>query len=211
MFSGSGLTKSGTGGISGTLGGTGFGSATSGSSGGLGGALGAATGGRGGAGGATGFGATGATGMGAANSGFVGRTNTAMAGNSRAGQTGGNTTRQAGRANSGGNNFQSQNQPQANSMTRSSSIRPRQRLGFDVTPRPAERIVSTVSTRIDKIALKKPALKLVNVELKGDEIVLSGKVKSINDSKLAENLLRLEPGVRTIRNELEIEQVPVVE
>jgi hypothetical protein len=149
--------------------------------------------------------------MGAANSGFVGRTNTAMAGNSRAGQTTGTTNRQTSRANTGGNNFQPQNQPQTSSLTRSSTIRPRQRLGFEVAARPTEKIVSTISTRIDKIALKKPALKQVNVELRGEQIVLSGKVKSINDSKLAENLLRLEPGVRSIRNELEIEQVPVVE
>lgn len=216
MFTGSGLTSGGTGGISGTLGGTGFGSLTSGTGGGLSGAA----GGRGGAGGAggtglgtTGFGATGATGLGAATSGFVGRTNTGMAGNSRAGQATGNTGRAATRTNSGGNNFQSQNQnqSQSSSLARSSSIRPRQRVGFEVQPRSTAKIVTTVSSRMEKIALKKPSLKQVNVELQGEQIVLSGKVKSVRDSKLAENLLRMEPGVKSVRNELEIEQVPVVE
>ena len=224
MFNSSGVSRGGTGGISGTLGASGFGSLSSGSSssmGALGSALGSAAGGRG-ATGASGFGATGTTGMtgitgmaGAGNSGFVGRTSTAMAGNARATQTGMNSSRSGTRSmmtNGGSGNF-GQQQPQnaSNSMKRSSAIRPRQRVAFEVNAKSPATVVAGATTRLDRISSKNPSLKQVGISLQGDQIVLSGKVKSASDSRLAEHLLRLEPGVRSVRNELQVEQQPTVE
>jgi hypothetical protein len=220
LFSGSGVTKGGTGGISGALGGTGFGSLTGGGTGGLGasgagglgGALGSLTGNRGATGaGATGMGAMGAAG---ANSGFVGRTNTAMAGNSRAGQNAGNTggARPTSRGGAGMDANQNQsNLANAGAVKKSSSIRPRQRVAFDFNPKSSAKVATTISTRLDRISLKNPSLKQVTVAVAGNQIVLTGKVKTPEQSRLAENLLRLEPGVRSIRNELEIEQASVTE
>ncbi|MDB5386978.1 MAG: transport-associated protein [Planctomycetaceae bacterium] len=221
LFNSSGVSKSGTGGISGSLGASGFGSMTggSGASGGaLGSALGALGGNRTGAAGGTGFGATGGAGAGGLNgsagAGFVGRTNTAMAGNARAGQAAGNSggARGGSRGTGGASNNQTQNPNDfANGGPKKSSIRPRQRVAFDFNPKTAAKVASTVSTRLDRISLKNPALKQVGVQVVGDQLVLSGKVKNVEQSRLAENLLRLEPGVKSIRNELEIEQTPVVE
>lgn len=214
LFSGSGLTKSGTGGISGNLGGTGFGSLTGGTGGSSAlGALGANRGTQGmngtglGALGATG--ANGLTGMNAANMGFVGRTNTGMAGNARAGQGTGNN----GNANRSFNQFNNtsafnQNQSNlANSQKRSSSIRPRQKVAFDYNTKTPAKVVGNITTRLDRIAIKKPELKQVNVQVVGEQLVLTGHVRTAEQARLAENLLRLEPGVKSIRNELKVEQV----
>jgi hypothetical protein len=226
LFTGSGTTRGGTGGISGNLGGSGFGTMTGGASGasGLGGALGGATGGRGGAGGqglgASGLGASGlgASGLGAAgNSGFVGRTSTGMAGNAQAGQGGnaGNAGLNTGR--SGASNRQMNGQSQfggsgsGSNQKTGSSIRPRQRVAFEFNSRTPAAVATVMSTRMVRIGEKNPALKQVGIQVIGDQIVLSGKVKTVDQSKLIENLLRLEPGVKSIRNDLEIEHPDTVQ
>jgi hypothetical protein len=222
LFSGSGLTKGGTGGISGSLTGSGLGSMTGGSSArggatsGLAGALGNAGFGGQGAG-ASPFGNTGgmngagATGFGA-NSAMVGRNNTGFAGNSRAGQTtggGGGATRNFG---NGGNAAQRGNNPTQNTKAErtTSAIRPRLRVAFDHSAKSPEVVATNVTTRMNKISLKNPALRGVEIRVDGEQLVLTGKVKTVEQSRLAANLLRQEPGVKAIRNDLEIEQ-PVIE
>jgi len=222
LFTGSGLTQGGTGGISGSLGGTGFGGATSGAGGasglsGLGGAggLGGGLGGSGGLGGGTGAAGSasglGANPFGATSGGFVGRNGTTMAGNAQAGQTGGNarnTTRGGNQFGGGSNNFQN-NQSNGNNggaQSKSSSIRPRQRIAFDFNPRTPDKIATIVAARFDRIGEKNRVFKGIEIRVIEKEVILSGKVKTFNQCKLAEILLRLEPGVRVVRNELEIEE-----
>ncbi|MES2791374.1 MAG: BON domain-containing protein [Planctomycetota bacterium] len=220
-FTGSGLATSSTGGISGSLGASGFGKAggsggaAAGGMSGLGG-LPSAFGGTGGTGG-SGFGvlgAQGAAGAGAANSGFAGRTTGGFAGNSRAGQTGagaarGGNTRNFSRTGGSSANNNQRNSEFANGAgneRKTSTVRPRQRVAFDYNAKSATTVAANVTTRLDRIALKNPSLKGVDVRVEDNQIVLVGKVQTAKQARLAEDLLRLEPGVKSIRNDLEVEQ-----
>lgn len=227
--SGSGLSRTGTGGISGAMGGTGFGSsATTGRSSAGGGGMGGMGGAAGGLGammgganpfgqGGTGFGGTGAGGLGGATgaSGFTGRTNTGFAGNAQAGQGGGNMGGGGNRNfNLNGNSNSQRNNNFGNNAAnekRTSAIRPRQRVAFEFNAKTPATVVAKMSGHFTKIGVKNPELKDVQVRADGGHIVLTGKVKTSDQAKLAENLLRLEPGVRSIKNELQVEQVIVIE
>lgn len=231
LFTGSGLSKSGTGGISGSLGATGFGgmgtSGRTGATGGSGGAAGflgalnggggAGFGGLGGGGAGTGFGG-GTTGgaagnLGGANSGFAGRNNTGFAGNSRVGQTagtnGGGATRNFNRGNNSSSNNQRNSQLNGGNERKTSAVRPRQKVAFQYNLRSTEVVAANVTTRLDRITSKNPEFKSlqgVTVVADGDQLVLRGSVKTPEQSRIAENLLRLEPGVKSVRNELQVEQ-----
>ncbi len=216
LFTGSGLSKGGTGGITGTLGASGFGGMTSGKTGATGGLTGAGSAlspfGTPGAGGAGAQGGTGMAGaMGAANSGFIGRNSGAFAGNSRAGQVGaaagGGATRNFSRTgNSGANDLRNSNSANGGKERKTSQVRPRQRVAFDYNVKSAATVAATATTRLGRITLKNPSLKGVDVVVQDNQIVLRGKVKTPEQARLAENLVRLEPGVRSVRNELEVEQ-----
>ena len=224
LFTGSGLSKGGTGGITGTLGASGFGGMTSGKTGassGLSGgaaanpfgALGASGTGFGG----SGFGGSGAQGgagmagaLGAANSGFIGRNNATFAGNSRAGQVGagagGGATRNFSRGgNSGANDFRNSDFANGGKERKTSQVRPRQRVAFDYNVKSTAVVAASATTRLGRITLKNPTLLGVDVAVQDNQIVLRGKVKTPEQARLAENLVRLEPGVRSVRNELEVE------
>ncbi len=219
LFTGSGLTKGGTGGITGGMTGTGFGSMTAGKAGTtplMGGTTGpinpfapAGAGGNPAQGGMAGA-------MGAANSGFIGRNSGAFAGNSRAGQTG------AGAASGAARNFRNSGNNAANdprnsdfanggNARKTSQVRPRQKVAFEYNAKAAETVARTAAVRLDRVTLKNPSLKGVNVAVLDNQIVLRGRVKTPEHARLAENLVRLEPGVRSVRNELEVEQPAVVE
>jgi hypothetical protein len=222
LFTGSGLSKGGTGGITGNLGATGFGSMTSGKAGATGGAGGLNPFGMQGGGG-TGLGGTGAQGgagiggaMGAANSGFIGRNSGTFAGNARAGQAGagarGGATRNFSRTgNSGANDLRNSEFAGGGKERKTSQVRPRQKVAFEYNVKAAETVAATASVRMDRITLKNPSLKGVAVAVQDNQIVLRGKVKTPEQARLAENLVRLEPGVRSVRNELEVEQPAVAE
>ena len=213
LFTGSGLSKGGTGGITGTLGASGFGGMTSGKTGATGG-TGAAlspfgTPGAAGMGGQGGSGIAGA--LGTANSGFIGRNSGTFAGNSRVGQVGaaagGGATRNFSRTgNSGANDPRNANFANGGKERTTSQVRPRQRVAFDYNIKSAATVAANASTRLGRITLKNPSLKGVDVVVQDNQIVLRGKVKTPEQSRLAENLVRLEPGVRSVRNELEVEQ-----
>lgn len=236
LFGSSGLTNGGTGGISGGLTGSGFGS--SGSSGGRSGGLGSSGssgfGGLGGAGssafgstglggmtggGNTGFGSTGMSGMTnpfgtTNNSGMVGRNSGAFAGNSQAGQAGtgnsGGATRNFGRGNNASQRNGGSSQNQQNERT-TSTVRPRQKVAFDYNVKSPTVVATKMTTRLGKISQKNPSLKNIQVLVDGEQLVLSGKVETAEQSQLAANLLRLEPGVRSIRNELQVEKAATPE
>ena len=227
LFKGSGLSSSGTGGISGTLGATGFGGmGTSGRSGGTGGGGGGAAGflgalggggaGLGGAGGSgLGGGSTGgvAGNLGGGNTGFAGRNSAGCAGNAGAGQTGGanrgGATRNFNRGNNSSANNQRNSELGGGKDRKTSAVRPRQKVAFEYNIKSNETVAATITTRLDRITSKNPefkSLKGVSVAVEGDQLVLLGSVQTAEQSRIAENLLRLEPGVRSVRNELRIEQ-----
>ena len=83
------------------------------------------------------------------------------------------------------------------------AIRPRQRVAFDYPVPTNDSIQTKMAVHISKMSTRNPGLKDVNIAMNpGGEAVLTGSVSSQSHSKLAENLLRLEPGVRSVRNEL---------
>lgn len=237
LFNSSGLTKSGTGGISGGLTGSGLGSmgtsGRSGSSGALGSSgFGGAGGGSnpfagtglagmtGGGMGGSGMGGSGMTGMtnpfgtSGTNSGMVGRNSGAFAGNSQAGQAGGGNAGGANRNFGRGNNTSqrgsefSQNQK---SERTTSMVRPRQKVAFDYQLKQPTAVATKITTRLGKIGLKNPTLKNVEVKVDGDILVLTGKVETAEQSRLAAILVRQEPGVKAVRNDLQVEKPTTTE
>ena len=86
-------------------------------------------------------------------------------------------------------------------------IRPRQRVAFDYPVPKAETMQWNLQTHLARVSLKKPGLtNVVLVANPGGEVVMRGEVRTESDSKLAETLLKLEPGVRSVRNELTLSQ-----
>lgn len=209
------------------FGSSGFGSTNSGGFGSTGfGSTGSSGFGSSGLGGQTGFGQQqgmgGQTGFGNQNqmggnaNGFLGRNmnqnqllgrntgNQGMGGNSDIGRGGGGNR---GGGNRGANGLNALNQLNGGggggNANQAPLVRPRQRVAFDYPTPVAGTIQTTLEARLTKVSLKSPGLKsvMLAIEDKG-EVVLRGQVNSAAEAKLAENLLRLEPGVRTVRNEL---------
>ena len=229
---GGGGNAGGGGGFGGGGGGGGLGGGGGGmGGGGLGGGLGGGMGGTGGLGGGLGAGLsgamggqTGANGMNGMNNqngqGFLGRNtngqqqflgrNTQAQGQNgmMTNQMGGANNRRAGgnRGANGQNNFNNQQQQQGlgvggGAAKQGPQIRPRQRIAFEHTPPHLPTVTSGLELRLNKMkALKSPSIKL-STEPAG-VLVLKGEVASESAAKLAENIARLEPGVRSVKNEL---------
>ena len=115
-----------------------------------------------------------------------------------------------GRAGGGRNNLESLNSMMnnggnfgGNNNNGVAPIRPRQRVAFEYPVPKGEILHTTLQTHLTRVAIRNPALSSVQLTTNpGGEIVVRGAVKSEADAKLAVNLLRLEPGVRTVRSEL---------
>ena len=145
-------------------------------------------------------------GRGANQNGILGRNvqNQGIQGNNLGGGGGGGG-RGGGGGNRGGNGLNGLNGSGGNSGNANQTplVRPRQKIAFDYKLPSSAAIQSTIEGRLTKLSVKRPSLKSVMVAI-GDkgEVVLRGEVASADDAKLAENMLRQEPGVRTVRNEL---------
>jgi hypothetical protein len=103
------------------------------------------------------------------------------------------------------NNFQ-QN---ANQNAASQQIRPQVKLGFSTPMMPIQALQSTVQARVINL----PALgdRMSGVTALADAqgtVTLSGQVASEDDRKLTEILVRMEPGVRTVKNDLAVAGAP---
>ena len=81
-------------------------------------------------------------------------------------------------------------------------IRARQKIAFTHTAPHLPTVSTNLETRLNKMTVFKKASNLNLSVNPGGELVLKGAVASAEQAKLAENLARLEPGVRTVRNEL---------
>lgn len=82
------------------------------------------------------------------------------------------------------------------------SIRPQQKVSFDVPTIPYEELNTTLNSRFDRVT-RQPALRGVTVDLDADGVVvLRGEVATPSQKQLAANMVRLEPGVKKVRNEL---------
>lgn len=214
-----GSSGMGSGGGTGGFGSSGFGQAGM-SSGGMG-SGGMGSGGMGGGGlggGQQGMGMGGQQGGGS----FIGGNNPSqfLGGNAQGGQQngrGGNAMGmngmggQFGNANRGGGNRNNLNLMNSmfgnnggNSMSNNAApIRPRQRVAFEYQVPTSELLNVNLQTQLKQVSVRKPGLTNVLLSMNpGGEVVLRGVVKSEADARLAQNLVRLEPGVRSVRNEL---------
>lgn len=98
------------------------------------------------------------------------------------------------------NNLNQQNQSQNQDSRR--AIRPQQKIAFEVPERTTEEISATMSARFDQVT-QQPALRGVTIELEdAGVVVLRGEVATASQRLLAANMMRLEPGVKKVRNEL---------
>ena len=165
-----------------------------------------------GANGQTGFGGQNQLGANGNNGGILGRNinqNQGILGRNVQNQgAGGNTGQGGGRGGGGnrgnnGNNSQNGGGGNGANANQTPLVRPRLEVAFDYPQPKTSAIQTKLETRLTNLSLKTPGLKSVRVavEDKG-EVVLRGEVGSAAESKLAEISLRIEPGVRTVRNEL---------
>ena len=142
--------------------------------------------------------------------GFVGRSDSAgrFVGNARTGQQsiqGTNVGGQFGGRNSNSNNQQNNFNNQQTGMLSQRVVRPRLSIAFDYNSRPPAGIQTSLSTEFQRLRTDRPALQGVQVQIgNGRQVVLRGSVPSENDKKLAAILARMEPGVRSVKNELTI-------
>jgi hypothetical protein len=166
-------------------------------------------------------GASGSTALGGATAGtqgaFVGRDDTAgrFVGDQRLGQqtTGrrGNTAgRQLGNRGGGsttgrafGDTGQFGGQGGRNSSRR--VIRPRQEIAFTYKRPAAEQINSSLNQRFTRFAARRPAMQGVTITIDQQGVAtLSGQVTTAESRRLAALMVRLEPGVRSIDNQLTV-------
>lgn len=150
--------------------------------------------------------------------GFVGGSDTAgrFVGNVQAGQQSIQATQTgtAGRGgqfgggqfgNRGGSTFNQQSGFNQGGAQGRRVVRPRLQIAFE-HPRPATTAVQTnLNSQFTRLRTSRPELQGVQIQMGDDrEVVLRGRVDSENDKKLAAMLARLEPGVRTVKNEITI-------
>lgn len=100
---------------------------------------------------------------------------------------------------SGGN----QNAMGNNNNNPRNNIRPRQKVSFEHPVVPPTEILAAAHVRLGRLSQRYPSLKNVAIEMdQPGTVVLRGDVDSYEAARLAENLMRLEPGVLTVKNEL---------
>jgi osmotically-inducible protein OsmY len=125
---------------------------------------------------------------------------TSMSGTQFGGQFGGG---QFGDRSQGQNGFSQQNN--FNQQQNRRMIRPQQRIAFEYPQRAQESIQTDLSARFERLQTTRPELEGVEIVLAANsEVVLRGQVRTEEDKKLAAMYARMEPGVRSVRNELTI-------
>jgi hypothetical protein len=150
-------------------------------------------------------GMTGATGQ---RTGLVGQSNTRFIGQTATTQPTTNTQNQRGQnRNTGNRNTQGQNQGQ-NNQQQQRSVRPQLVVAFSA-PRPTADVLSSrISNRFTKVA-KQKGYEDVTVVVDGHTVTLRGEVDSAAAKRMASMLVKLEPGVRTVQNEITVREAPV--
>ena len=91
----------------------------------------------------------------------------------------------------------------AASNQRKSKIRPTVKPDIEYQARTSESVATGLKTRFTKIPL--PArVRGATASLEGNKVVLTGEVSSESDKRLVERLVKLEPGVNLVQNDLTI-------
>ncbi len=210
LTGGGGLSGGGAlsgGGLSGGLSG-GMGAGGGAGMGGMGGGgAGGSFGGSGG-GGLGGSGGLGGAGMATQNGGFIGRNgNAGFIGRTAQGASGAQSQMRSGGFGGGG---RSMDQGMLNMLngqgaqtTQQPTIRPRLKAAFEFPAPDVGRVQTQTQTRFTRLTTKYPHFSQISVDQAENGVfVLSGQVDSRDKAKLAESLVRLEPGVRQVQNNL---------
>lgn len=130
----------------------------------------------------------------------------------RQGLNQGNTRRGANRGNAN-NQFQQQNfanQGNMQGQTNQRQIRPQMQVAFNFKRPPQQKTDQVLTRRFDNLNLRfqklseRPAFKGLKLETDNGVVTLRGEVETEADSKLATNLVLLEPGVKSVENELTV-------
>jgi osmotically-inducible protein OsmY len=80
-------------------------------------------------------------------------------------------------------------------------------LGFQPQPVSTPRLTATLTQRLTSVPAL-PSANQIRLEMAGQTVVLRGTVASEDERQLAEGLVRLEPGVAAVRNELVVAAPP---
>lgn len=216
MGGGGGSFSGGMGGMSGGSGG--FGSSMGGMGGGMGGfgnsmggGFGGGMGGNSGFGGGqsafgnSGFGGNSRSGMGGGQSNFVGRDANDMS--ATFGQMGGKAGQQFfnNMNRSMKNNNRRSNKSQQTAQAAGQPMRVDVKVAFAV-PRPTpNQSAAEIRTRLSKILVANKMV-MPTVKMEGDTVVLTGSAANESQRAVISQLLALEPGIRTVRNEMTIAQ-----
>lgn len=128
-----------------------------------------------------------------------------IGGNQRTGQQQNNRQQQQNNRqnNFGQNDFNNSNGQGQQQQDPKRAIRPQLRVAFDEMPKETNtEIRSTLQPRFDSLS-QTPSLRGVAYELDAEGVVvLKGTVDTPSHKRLAENVVKLEPGVKKVRNEL---------
>lgn len=150
------------------------------------------------------------TGLNQQNQGFVGRNTNQnqFIGRTAQGQVNGQQGNQnRNRGGGGGNRSLDQSimngGNQAAGTSTMPAIRPRLIAAFDFPAANLSQVATKTQVLIDKLTARYPQMEQVQVsQADKGEILLTGSVNTERDAKLAESLVRLEPGVRKVQNQL---------
>jgi len=165
-----------------------------------------------------GFGNTGQAGRNATNgmqgpTGFLGannNTNNFLGRNTQGQQANVNQNQQRGNRGQRGLDQELQNLLNGNGQfgnnantSRNTGVRPRQKVAFEHPTLQGSAIVAGLEDRFEKLGTRYPHLKGIELSVAEDgAIVLTGAVDSEHVAKMTVSLVRLEPGVKTVRSEL---------
>lgn len=105
--------------------------------------------------------------------------------------------------------FQNRNQNQNAQLNQQPQIVVRSQIAFTYPERPAGAVVNRLDARFERVARRGPEFGNVSFDLApGGEVVLRGTVPTDHAREIAAALVRLEPGVRAVRNELIVVPAP---
>lgn len=130
-----------------------------------------------------------------------------IGGNQRAGQQQNNRQQQQNnRQGNFGQNDNNMNAQGQQNRDQRRAIRPQYKVTFDQPQKPTTDVRSTLQPRFDSLS-QTPSLRGVAYELDPEGVVvLRGTVETPAQKRLAENVVKLEPGVKKVRNELTLNE-----
>jgi len=119
-------------------------------------------------------------------------------GGGRAGNFGGGRGGRGGRGTTGGFRMPGQ-------ASRTRTVRPRHRIAFSYTRRSTSSVELALSARLTRLTARRSSLEGVTLAVAdGGTVTLSGQVPDPVARRIAANLVRMEPGVRSVTNELTV-------